>query len=193
MPRRAFTLLAFLAVVSRLAAAEVPVDISPFAPASAPIASAPAAAATASARWELLGIMGTRAAPTVRIRDTADNAAAWVSVGQTFGVLRVVAADVDANTATIQVGEERAVLNLRPSGVTPGAAPTTTATGSSPGTPPPLPSTGDAAADARRDQAIAEREARMLVSDLLEISVVQRKAYEEKQAAAAKAAAEGTP
>ena len=70
----------------------------------------------------------------------------------------------------------------------------TTASGTAPAaTPPPLPSTGDPAADAKRDQAIAEREARMLVSDLLEISMIQRKAYEEKQAAAGKAAGEGAP
>ena len=43
--------------------------------------------------------------------------------------------------------------------------------------------------DFQREQAIAEREARMLVSDLLEISMIQRKAYEEKKAAADPASA----
>jgi hypothetical protein len=148
-------------------------------------------------RWELAGVIGIRETLTVRINDAVEKTGAWLRVGESFGPVKLVAADTD--TATILVGNERTVLGLRIDGVTPGeATPAPTAVKSSTASTPaptagPLPSTGDPEADAKRDQAIAEREARMLVSDLLEISMIQRKAYEDKQAEAAKTVAEAAP
>jgi hypothetical protein len=182
MSRRAFRLLPGLLLAPLLPAAEVPAAASPFVPPAG--ATATAAPAAKTARWELIAIMGTREIPAVRIRDTANDTAAWLGLGETFGTIRVVAADLAASTATVQAGTERIVLPLRVTAVAPGTSVPTPAAAATAGTPPPLPSTGDAAADAKRAQEIAEREARMLVSDLLEISVVQRAEYERKQAEA---------
>lgn len=187
MSRLAFILFASLTLGPVFKAAEVPVAL-PFLPAgpAAPVPATPVP--DKSGRWELAGIIGTREAPTVRIHDTIEKDAAWLRAGDSFGPLKLISADVEAGTAVIQIGTERLVLGLRLAGVAPGEAAaavteaTRTATTAT-AMPPPLPSSGDPAADAKRDQDIAEREARMLVSDLLEISMVQRKAYEEKQAA----------
>ena len=184
---------ATLASVVALSAAEgpnPPASASTTAPAgsAAPVPAQPT-------RWELAGVIGIRETLTVRINDTVEKTGAWLRVGESFGPVKLVAADAD--TATIQVGNERTVLGLRIDGVAPGEAKpaTTTASNSSAptATPTPLPSTGDPEADAKRDQLIAEREARMLVSDLLEISMIQRKTYEDKQAEAAKTVAETSP
>ena len=197
MHPRAFTLLGLLTIASCLGAAENPAATAPVVPATPPAAASPAPAQPA--RWELAGVIGIRETLTVRINDTVEKTGAWLRVGESFGPAKLVAADAD--TATIQVGTERTVLGLRIDGVAPGEATPATATASTASTPTatpastpvPLPSTGDPETDAKRDQTIAEREARMLVSDLLEISMIQRKAYEDKQAEAAKTVAETSP
>lgn len=196
MPLRALLLLPGVIVAAAAPAAEIPAAASPFVP---PAATANVTPASGTARWELVAIMGTREIPAVRIRDTESDAVAWLGVGESLGTLKVVSADLTASTATVQVGNQRLLLPLRLAGVAPGTAaaanvpaPGTNGSTSAPApaaAPAPLPSTGDAVADAKRDQEIAEREARMLVSDLLEISMIQQKAYAEKQAEAAKAAA----
>ncbi len=193
MHPRAFTLLGLLTIAPCLGAAENPAATSPSVPVSPPASASPAPAQPA--RWELAGVLGIRETLTVRINDTVEKTGAWLRVGESFGPAKLVAADAD--TATLQVGTERTVLGLRIDGVAPGEATPVTATASTAATPAatpaPLPSTGDPEADAKRDQLIAEREARMLVSDLLEISMIQRKAYEDKQAEAAKTVAETSP
>jgi hypothetical protein len=181
MSLRVLRLLPGLLLAPLLPAAEVPVAASPFVPPAG--AAAPAVPEAKAARWELIAIMGTKEIPAVRIRDTANDTAAWLGLGETFSGVRVVSADLAASTATVQAGAERIVLPLRVTAVAPGTG-TPAPAAATAGTPPPLPSTGDAAADAKRAQEIAEREARMLVSDLLEISVVQRAEYERKQAEA---------
>lgn len=186
MHPRTVTLLGLLTIVPFLGAAENPAAASPLLPATPPPAASPAPAQPV--RWELAGVIGIRETLTVRINDTVEKTGAWLRVGESFGVLKLIAADAD--TATIQVGDERAVLGLLVKGVAAGEATPATTAAATASAPAPLPSTGDAAADAKRDQAIAEREARMLVSDLLEISMIQRKEYEDKQAAVTKAAAE---
>jgi hypothetical protein len=197
MSLRALLLLPAVIFAAAVPAAEIPAAASPLLPPAATIAPT-AAPASGTARWELVAIMGTREFPAVRIRDTESEAAAWLGVGESFGALKVVSADLTASTATVQVGNQRLVLPLRLAGVAPGTTAAANApaagangnptTGTTTAAPAPLPSTADAAADAKRDQEIAEREARMLVSDLLEISMIQQKAYAEKQAEAAKAA-----
>lgn len=193
MHPRALILLGLLTIGPCLGAAENPAGTSPLVPATPPSSASPAPAQPA--RWELAGVIGIRETLTVRINDTVEKTGAWLRVGESFGALKLITADAD--TATIQVGDERTVLGLRINGVTPGEATSATTTASTDSSPTPtaapLPSTGDAEADAKRDQAIAEREARMLVSDLLEISMIQRKAYEDKQVEAAKAASTATP
>lgn len=193
MPRRVSSLLALLTIVPLLGAAET-------SPASGSAVPAASPAPATSTRWELLALLGSGATTAVRIRDTEENTATWIRVGESFGPLKLLATDGEANTATIQVGEVRSLLRLRAAAVAAGAI-TPVATGTTSdstartaaASPAPLPSTGDAEADVRRDQAIAEREARMLVSDLLEISMIQRKAYEEKQAAASQSAVAPAP
>jgi hypothetical protein len=194
MTRRLPLLPTLLVLALPLAAADLPVA-SPFTPAATtPAVPAPV---PSLARWELIGILGTREAPAVRLMDRSLNAGAWVKVGETFGDVRLVAADLDAGTATVQFGDARLKLSIRASAVAAGtatavsggsgAAPTAESPGGNAGMVPPAAAAEYAAADARGKQAIEEREARMLVSDLLEISMIQRKAYEEKQIEAAKA------
>jgi hypothetical protein len=88
---------------------------------------------------------------------------------------------VDKDEAVVRVGSDLKTLTLRkPAGAHGGAMPGLSAQ------PPPLPLVGPAGGALPQVAPLVtreekEREARMLVSDLLEIGMRQRKAYEEAQ------------
>jgi hypothetical protein len=113
----------------------------------------------------------------------------WIAVGETVDGIQVISFDADHDRAVVIAHGARKEMTLRKAAVsslpsvaftpTPGpAAPAipvmagaTTAPAAAAPLPPPLPPPGT--------EARAETEARMMVSDLLEIGMQQRKAYED--------------
>ena len=175
--RSTLILLGFATAASAPAQTALPKD-SPFMPAAG---SAPAVA-TAGDIHELAGISSTGKSTMVCIYDNQAKRSRWIAVNATVDGIKVLSFDAAKDEATIKVGEQQKTLRMRKASVggsinsNPGAnaaafatpAPTVTQ-----GTPQPPPAPGSVAQQ--------ETEARMLVSDLLEIGIQQRKAYEEAQ------------
>ncbi|PTY05623.1 hypothetical protein DB347_14735 [Opitutaceae bacterium EW11] len=122
---------------------------------------------------ELVGIIATSSQTLVGITQTATKRSIWIPVGKTVEGIEVVSCDPKQDRAVIRVGGETKTLALR-------AATVTSAPASGPAAVATLPALAKPGT-----QAEQEREARMLVSDLMEIGMQQRKAYEEAQRKAA--------
>jgi len=145
---------------------------SPFLPA----AGDPAAAAV-GAKYQLGGIIMKGADIMVSVTRMSDKQSFWIPVGGTVNEITVLGCNADRDEATIQANGERLSLTLRKSVVQSGtgsAAPATAMPAATPPLPPPV-----------GPPEVQEREARMLVTDLLEIGQQHRKAYEEAQRKAA--------
>jgi len=146
-----------------------------------PPAGAAVASAGAAETLELAGISGTGKTTLVCIVDTQTKRSHWIAVDATVEGIKVVAFDARQEQATVLVGGQQKILRMRRASVAAGtnAAGTAAASFSTPsipvtqGVPQPPPAPGSVAQQ--------ETEARMLVSDLLEIGIQQRKAYEEAQ------------
>ena len=160
---------------------------SPFLPAGAP-AVAPAESAT----LQLAGISVIEPKIYVLLVDTTNagkSRSRWLAVGTKADDLEVLSCDVDKNEAVVRLGSDLKTLTLRkPAGVQSGPVP------GLPSPPLSLPLAGPAGGAMPQVAPLVtreekEREARMLVSDLLEIGMRQRKAYEEAQRKAAADAA----
>jgi hypothetical protein len=167
---------------------------SPFLPA-ATTAAAPAESAT----LQLAGISVIEPKIYVLLVDTVNagkSRSRWIAIGAKVDDLEVLSCDVDKGEAVVRIGSDLKTLALRkPAGTKSGALPAAFA-----GQSPPMPLVGPAGGALPQVAPLVtreekEREARMLVSDLLDISMRQRKAYEEAQraAAAAEAAKKGGP
>lgn len=165
------------------AAAQTPIKDSPFLP------PATAAAATKGGTpYELAGMSVAGKATLLSITRVRDKRSFWVPVGQTVGEITAVSYDPKTDQATIKAEGQLLTLSMRKSVVV--SAPVSRQPAPAP-TPvfrpatlpavsiPPLPAT---------EQEEKETEARMLVTDLLEIGQEQRRAYEEAQRQAAEKA-----
>lgn len=140
------------------------------------------------AAYELAGASVTDAGVQVCIFDTQAKKSRWIAVGSTAEKIQVVSYDPGTERAVIRVDGAQRELVLRHARVATGgpqqARPASSFTASpAPAAPqplvgiqPPPPPPGKSAEVLKE-----EREARMLVSDLLDISMQQRKAYEEAQ------------
>lgn len=185
-----------------------------------PPASAPGAAATSNDGIEFAGISEVGKEIHFIFFDKTVKKARWVKDGETTEGISIVRYDSRVEQVTIRLNGAEKTLSLRkPSGTprTPGhvVAPLPPAAGFAvapapmpqpvPAMPAPVP-VADSAAQAaapssppeapaapQTAQAKAETEARMLVSDLLEIGMAQRKAYEEQQRKAASAPENAQP
>jgi hypothetical protein len=146
-------------------------------------AAAADAAAPANETLVLAGVSGLGKNALVCISDTTIKRSYWIRVGTTVEGIKVLTYDAARDQAVISVGGQEKLLTLRQAAVASagagGAAPASfaqpmpAAVGPTQGTPVPPPAPGSVAQQ--------ETEARMLVSDLLEIGMQQRKAYEEAQ------------
>jgi len=141
--------------------------------------------APASSTYELVGIIAGSKQTMVGITDKNSKRSFWIPVGKTSDGVEVVSCDPQKDRAVIRVGGQTQSLAMHAASAT-GPVVSNSPVSAAPGTAAARPTTAQAQA-----QAEQEREARMLVSDLLEISIQQRKAYEEsqKKSAAAQAAA----
>jgi hypothetical protein len=178
------TLISALAVAAQ-ASAQAPLKESPFLPPSTASASA-----KSGVDYELAGMSVAGKATLLSITRVKDKRSFWVPVGQSVGEITAVSYDPATDQATIRAEGQLLTLSMRKSVVV-----------SAPVSKPPAPNAAPAGKPAAALPPVAippppanaqeekETEARMLVTDLLEIGQEQRRAYEEaqRQAAAAKA------
>lgn len=162
------------------------VAASPFAPAGADGAGGTAATPES---YELAGSSVQGSDVLVCIFDRQAKRCEWIPVGGDVGGIHVISYDATLDRVVVTVAGTRRELGLRKAVVVAAAPERTKAVtlgvprvAETPvSTPPP------SATSAARDQ----QEARMLVSDLLEIGVQQRKAYQEARQKAAAATQPG--
>ncbi len=194
------------------AAEPAPAGRSPFSP---PATAASTAAAAASETLEFAGVSAMGNRTDIILFDKAARKSHLITAGETVAGISVLNYDARRDQVVIRVNGQQKTLALRKSsaptgGVPPAAAPMPTgfnvpppapppvAIGSTTGTIPPAPGpmvepapaptaapAATPASPAQQLQAKQETEARMLVSDLLEIGMAQRRAYEEAQRKAA--------
>jgi hypothetical protein len=154
---------------------------SPFLP---PAGAAKGGAQPLSNPYELTGTSKTSRETKVCIYDAQARSSHWIAVGSAYGDVQVVSYDPASDRAVINVHGSRMSLDMRKAVVSklPGFA---TAPSPKPVSGPVvLRSAGPPAQTQSAETLKQEREARMLVSDLLDIGMQQRKAYEEAQKAA---------
>jgi len=173
------TIAVLLASTTASAQTALPKD-SPFLPAPG---SATSNDTSHQEGLELAGVSSTAKNTLVCIYDNQTKRSHWIPVNATVEGIKVVAYDATLDQVSLLVGGQQKVLRLRKATVSGVAIPNPGATAagfatpavqpSTPGTPQPPPAPGSIAQQ--------ETEARMLVSDLLEIGIQQRKAYEEAQ------------
>lgn len=182
-----------LALAGIARADSLPKD-SPFVPPAGTAAAAPAA----DAGYAFTGMTQLGRDTLLGFARLSDKRSVWVPLGKTVGDLTAVAYDAKTDTATIQVDGKVLTLTMRHGSVAsagaaaaPAPAPAAPALQSEPvaivPAPPPA-STVPAPASSTPPApppplttADKETEARMLVTDLLEIGLQQRLAYEEAQ------------
>ncbi|HNC24620.1 MAG TPA: hypothetical protein PLU52_10465 [Opitutaceae bacterium] len=152
-------------------------DSSPFLP-----PAAGAAAAGPGAKYQLGGITTAGKETMVSITRVNDKRSFWIAVGGTVDEVTVLTANPARDEATIRANNQTMTLRLRqPTSPGGGASVAANASGANDAPPvitPPLPPPVGG-------PDVQEREARMLVTDLLEIGQQHRKAYEEAQRKAA--------
>lgn len=159
---------------------------------SGPETARPGAAAAANAGpLQLAGITVIGQETLVTVVEGDKKRQRTIAVGAKGGDLEVLNCDAEKGIAVLKIGNETQTLTLRKPSAKTGPQPTPAiAAGSN--TPPAIPNVGPAGGVLPPVKPLVtkeeqEREARMLVSDLLEIGMRQRKAYEEEQRKAAAA------
>ena len=185
--RRLFVTSPLLALAcGGIAPAQTPSAESPFLPAN-PAVSATHAQSNEPYQLSAIGVVGEQT--FVSIYETAEKRSRWIAVGGSLGDLHVVSCDIEAEQVVVAVGGKTLTLTLpKPAVSTAAAAPVPVAATPAPPVAGSAKNGGPAAAEAASDEDKA-REARMLVTDLLEIGMQQRKAYEDAQKQAAAQAA----
>lgn len=202
---RTVTCLALLAPLGLAAQSALPKQ-SPFAPPAGSVA-----APVANETLEFAGVSSMGKKIDVIIHDKEAKRKHWIAVGDTVEGISVLRYDAGREQAVIRVNDTEKVLPLRKAAGTAAAPAGVPAVHTGFSIPPPAPvhimpqpapqpATVSAAPMPNQSatpagapttpatpeaQAKAETEARMLVSDLLEIGMAQRKAYEEAQRKAA--------
>lgn len=185
-----FALLGSWLGATTLASAQALPEQSPF----LPPAGASAPTATAQSDYDFVGMTTVGPQTLVSVRRQSDHRSLWIPVGKSVAEITVLAYDATKDEITIRTPEATLTLPLRKTGPIENA---TSTAGSRPApvalspAPPPV----GIPAKPLSIQEEKEMEARMLVTDLLEIGQQQRKAYEEaqRQAAAKAAAAKAKP
>ncbi len=154
---------------------------SPFLPPSATAANGPQ---SQSSPYELTGSLTTGRGTEVCIFDSQAKRSHWIPIGSAYGDIQAVSYDAAGDCAVISVHGSKMSLAMRKAVVAGLPA-------HMPGLPSPMPTLyGGVVPPAPRNPppvvqpvspeiARQEREARMLVSDLMDIGMQQRKAHEE--------------
>lgn len=135
------------------------------------------AAATKEQPFEFTGLVKMGATPLVCVTELAEKRSYWIKVGQSSGGIAVREFDQESRSIQIRHSGQSYQLQL----VEPTFDPSKLAAYQPPASSGPLPSAGIAPAVPLTNEEKAT-DARMLVSDLLEIGMIQRKAYETAKA-----------
>lgn len=202
-----FLLVPLAAALSAGAGVESLRDRSPFLP---PAAQKSNAQGDALSSIELTGILSVDGKPKFSVRDTSSGRSFWIGLGETEEGLTIRSYDEAASSVVVEGRGESRQLVIREARVTtatgipvpiqvagpPGQPARMAAIIPNPPPPPARPQQAPAQQSAPRQMAAdgtapktdaeKERDARLLVSDLLEISIKERKRYEENQRRAAK-------
>lgn len=187
------TAAAWLAAGSSLRAESRLALNSPFAPASG-LASGSAAPTSG---YELEGTMVLGSDISLCLYEVQTKRSHWIAVGESSDGVKVLSFDAAKDTAMVVIGGEQKQLVLRKPNLDAHKGPPAAMVQAPVIVPAPPPVAPPAIADmpppapasSSGEQALKEqREARMLVSDLLEIGMQQRKAYQEAKAKAAQPA-----
>ncbi len=131
--------------------------------------------------YRFTGITAFGAETLVSIYDVRKQAGRWISVGSSFDGLTVQRYDPAHDTVTVQVDGKAYTLTLQQASIIKNAPPPLTLTYTTA-----IPTVGSPVVATTKEEKEAQ-DARLLVQDLLEISIQQRAAYE---AARQKAATE---
>jgi hypothetical protein len=182
---KALALVAAGAVAAAFGQTSVLVVDSPFAPAG----TVPGAAAAKEQAYELAGSSVQGGDVLVCIFDREAKRSSWIPVGGTSGPIRVISYDSFRDRVVVTIAGDRRELALRTATIaSTGAAAAVERQPAPAAAPSVAPETASAAAANPAARAAHEQqEARMLVSDLLEIGMQQRKAYQEAKQKAAQA------
>ena len=138
--------------------------------------------------FELTGISVVGEKTFVSIYDSAEKHSHWIAVGGTVGEIHVMSCDLVTDQSLVRIGGKLKVLTLRAPSIAAAPAVSPSAEGGSALIGSPMAGAGAVAPAVSSSDEDQAREARMLVTDLLEISMQQRKAYEEAQKKAAESA-----
>ncbi len=181
----ALTLLAALAFAAASFGQTALVASSPFAPAGTP---AGAKAGGPPEDYELAGSSVQGSQVTICILERQKKHSEWIAVGGDSSGIHVVSYDAAHDTAVVTISGAKKQLSMHKSAVVSTNAPSNLRGPVAPQPQPVFPIASSIpeapnTTTAGRDQ----REARMLVSDLLEIGVQQRKAFQEARQKAASA------
>ena len=177
---RIFSTVGVCFVLVAAIAADAPKD-SPFGQ-----AGTPATTTTGLESIDFSGVSTVGNRTMINLYDRPQKRSFWVEVGKPAGDLTVTAYDSAHDQITVKSKGAQKVLPLRPpSAVVNGAAPVVASPASTPALSASVPAGTTTTPTQSLSQARQEEEARMLVSDLLEIGMAQRKAYEEAQRRAA--------
>jgi hypothetical protein len=156
---------------------------SPFLPPSSAAQNSPSAASA----YALTGMTVVGKDTLLSITNQSDKRSVWIPVGKTEGDITAVSYDAAKETAVIRAGGQSYNLTLKKGAVLPGPAmplPQVTAPSTAAAPAATLPAV-EVPKGNLSPQEEKEMEARMLVTDLLEIGQQQRKAYAEAQRQAA--------
>lgn len=140
---------------------------SPFMPAGGTANPDPATPAQPGTH-ELVGIIATTKQTLVGITEKNTHKSFWIALGKSVEGIEVVSCEPAEDRAVVRINGDLMTLSMRSGSNSASAVPGAAIMG--PATP-----------VSRAVQAEQEKEARMLVSDLLEIGIQQRKVYEEAQ------------
>lgn len=191
----AVSLTALAAVCLAHAGTESLRERAPFAAPSAPAAQP---ANSSLAGLELTGIVVIDQHPRFSLRDLSNSKSYWLELNRPEDGLTITSYDATNNTATVQGGGGSRLLFLKEIAITaaplppaapvlPAGAPALPVAAKAPPRPEPMPAN---LTPEQKKQRQAETEARMLVSDLMEISMQERARNAEAQRLKA---AGGTP
>jgi hypothetical protein len=170
--------LAALFVASGLMAGAAPND-SPFLPAPGTVAAKTAA----PGEYELSGMSVVGKETLLSVLRQSDKRSVWIPIGKTVSEITAVSYNAKTDEAVIRVNGKDLTIAMRKSAVVSGPATRPpVAVAVAPVSTPVAPAAPAKPMTANEEK---ETEARMLVTDLLEIGQQQRKAYEEAQRQAA--------
>ena len=184
----------FLGLSSLLLSHAIAQNASPF----MPTASAGASASNVPQSFEISGTITTSDGTKLCVYDVQAKQSHWIKVGESSESIKVLSYDPKTERAQVVINGESRTLELRKTSISSQPAPSyiqptyQRTPEYSQATPSVAPARPNFTPTQLSENAKQEQESRMLVSDLLDIGMQQRKAYEEaKQKEDAAAAAKG--